>query len=582
MPLVKVWAPKPKEVGLSINGIEISMSLEKGGWWRAETPLAIHGADYGFRLDGSRPLPDPRSPWQPNGVHGLSRFYDHSRFKWTDAHRPTVPPAGGIIYEIHIGAFTPEGTFDAAVERLDHLTNLGVTHVELMPVVEFPGSRGWGYDGVDLYAPHHSYGGPDGLKRFVNACHRRGLAVILDVVYNHLGPDGSCLDRFGWYVSDRHRTPWGEAINFDGRDSGEVRRFFLDNARMWVQDYHIDGLRLDAVHAIVDLGAYHFLEQLADEFEVLKAQTGLPLTLIAESDLNDPRLLRSAETGGYGLDAQWDDDFRHALWTVLSGERDGFLADYGSLADLAQAYDRIFVYAGRYSNHRRRRHGRPPFGIDRRRFVAYLQNHDQVGNRPAGDRPTQVLSLGGLKIAAASLLTSPFTPMLFMGEEWAAETPFLYFTDHTDERLVQAVRQGRIREFAAFGWQPEQIPDPQAPATALRSKLGWDELEREPHASMLDWYRKLIRLRLAHPALSAGGDEPIQIEFSEGRRWLLIEREALGEQVIIAVNFSSRPEQLPRRPGPDWEILLASEKEARLEHDAILLPPESVAVIRRR
>lgn len=582
MPLVKVWAPKPKNVSLLINGEEIEMTSDEWGWRCADTPLAVHGADYGFSLDGSRPLPDPRSPWQPNGVHGLSRFYDHSRFEWEDTNFSAVPLSGAIIYELHVGAFTLEGTFEAAIDRLDHLATLGVTHVELMPIAEFPGAHGWGYDGVNLFAPHHIYGGPEGLKRFVNACHLRGLAVILDVVYNHLGPDGNYLHLFGWYFTDRYKTPWGDAVNFDGRDNEEVRRFFLDNALMWARDYHIDGLRLDAAHAIIDLTAYHFLEQLAVEFDIAKAQVGRPLVLIAESSLNDPRFLRHRDYGGYGLDAQWNDDFRHSLWTVLSGEQNGYHGDFGSIADIAYAYDHIFVYDGRYSHYRGRKHGRAPLGIDRRRFVVFVQNHDQVGNRAIGDRPTSILTWSKLKIAALVVLTSPYVPMLFMGEEWAAETPFQYFTDHQDDNLAQAVRQGRLRDFAAFGWEPERIPDPQAPETAHGSKLIWDELERDPHAEMLAWHQQLIRLRREHPALTAGTIEPIYTAFDEEQRWLLIGREALGERMMIAANFSDQPRSLPYWFPSEWEVLIATTADVRLEADSIRLPPESAAVIRGR
>ncbi|MFM8320177.1 MAG: malto-oligosyltrehalose trehalohydrolase, partial [Chloroflexota bacterium] len=450
MPMVKVWAPRPQQVQLVISGERLAMQRDANGWWQVETPLAVHAADYGFSLDGGAPLPDPRSPWQPYGVHGLSRFYDHSRFEWHDGRFSAVPLAAGVVYELHVGTFTPPGTFEAVIEKLDHLLQLGVTHIELMPVAEFPGRAGWGYDGVDLYAPHHGYGGPDGLKRLVDAAHARGLGVLLDVVYNHLGPDGNYLGQYGPYYTTRYATPWGDALNFDGRDSHEVRQFFLDNALHWLRDYHIDGLRLDAIHAMIDLTAFHILEELSVETGALRAQLGRDLALIAESDLNDPRIVRSRDMGGYGLDAQWNDDFRHALWTVLTGEQNGYHADFGSLAGLAYAYQNVFVYDGRRSDYRGRRHGRPANAISRQRFFAYLQNHDQVGNRAAGDRTAQVAGERLARLGALLVFTSPYIPMLFMGEEWGASTPFQYFTDHESEELAQSVRQGRLREFAAY------------------------------------------------------------------------------------------------------------------------------------
>ena len=456
------------------------MTARADGWWTAEAVSAAPGTDYAFRLDGGPPLPDPRSVWQPQGVHGPSRVLDHGAFPWTDGRWQQGPLPSAVLYELHVGTFTPEGTFEAAIARLDHLVDLGITHVELMPVAEFPGSRGWGYDGVDLYAPHHAYGGPEGLKRLVNACHAKGFAVLLDVVYNHLGPAGNYLERFGPYFTARHQTPWGPAVNLDGPGSDEVRRFFCDNALMWLRDYHLDGLRLDAVHALVDTSAVSFLEQLAAEVHALEAHLGRHLVLIAESDLNDPRVVRPPELGGYGLGAQWSDDFHHALHTVLTGERDGYYADFGSLADLAKALTGTFVYDGRYSHFRGRRHGRPTAGLTGDHFLGYLQNHDQIGNRAQGERSSHLPNSGRLKIAAALVLTSPFIPLLFQGEEWGASTPFQYFTDHDDPELGRAVREGRRVEFAGFGWAPEAIPDPQDPATFARSKLDWQERARSP------------------------------------------------------------------------------------------------------
>ncbi|HEY8324886.1 MAG TPA: malto-oligosyltrehalose trehalohydrolase, partial [Ktedonobacterales bacterium] len=457
----RVWAPQAKHVDLLLGGERLPMAPAEGGWWGAEAQ-ASPGDDYAFSVDGSEPLPDPRSPWQPEGPFGPSRLVDHTAFAWSDQRWQAEPLASAIIYELHIGTFTAEGTFEAATARLDHLAALGVTHVEIMPVAQFPGARGWGYDGVDLYAPQNTYGGPDGLKRLVDACHARGLAALLDVVYNHLGPSGNYLSRFGPYFTDEYKTPWGMAINLDGAGSDEVRRFLCDNALMWLRDYHFDGLRLDAIHALYDRSATHLLEQMASEVAALEAQTGRHFALIAESDLNDPRVVRSREAGGFGLAAQWSDDFHHALQAALTGERDGYYADFGSLADVAHAWRHAYVYEGRYSVARQRWHGRPTGGLPASRFVVFSQNHDHIGNRKLGERTAALLSPGRLRIAAALVCLAPYIPLLFQGEEWGASAPFLYFTDHQDAALGQAVREGRRREFAAFGWAPERIPDPQA------------------------------------------------------------------------------------------------------------------------
>jgi len=390
---LRVWAPKPAKVALEIANQRLPMRPdESGGWWSIGTELAAPGVDYAFVLDGGKPLPDPRSPSQPGGVHGRSRVIDHGSFHWSDVHWNPPPLSSGIIYELHIGTFTPAGTFEAALERLSHLTELGVTHVELMPVAEFSGDRGWGYDGVDLYAPHHAYGGPDGLKRLVDGCHARGLAVILDVVYNHFGPSGNYLAQFGPYQTDHYRTPWGDAVNFDGRGSDEVRRFLCDNALMWLRDYHFDGLRLDAIHAIVDTSAVHFLEQLAREVAALQARLGRHLMLIAESNLNDPRIVRPIEAGGYGIDAQWSDDFHHALHALLTGEHSGYYQDFGYLSELKTAITDGFVYQGQFSQHRHRPHGTPSRHLPGERFIICSQNHDQVGNRAQGERLHDVRS----------------------------------------------------------------------------------------------------------------------------------------------------------------------------------------------
>jgi maltooligosyltrehalose trehalohydrolase len=500
---------------------------------------------------------------------------DRSAFPWTD--HGWQPPAfeAAVVYELHVGTFTPAGTFEAAIERLDHLVRLGVTHVELMPVAEFAGARGWGYDGVDLYAPHHSYGGPAGLMRLVDACHARGLAVLLDVVYNHLGPTGNYLARFGPYFTDQYRTPWGDAVNLDGAESDEVRRFFCDNALMWLADYHVDGLRIDAVHALLDRSAIHLLEELARDVRALEARLGRRLVVIAESDLNDPRVVRPVEAGGYGLDAQWNEDFHHALHAALTGERHGYYADFGRLADVASALGRGFVYAGQRSAYRRRRHGRSPAGLAGHRFVGCLQNHDQVGNRARGERMSHLVPPGRLLIGAALVLTAPFVPMLFQGEEWGARTPFLYFTDHADPALGQAVREGRRREFAAFGWDPADIPDPQSPETFARSKLDWSEIGREPHARLLEWHRRLIALRRGAADLTDGRLDQVGVSLDEDARWLAVERGAF----TVAANLGMAAARVPLPPARARRVVLSSSSDVRVEAAHVMVAPDAVVVL---
>jgi maltooligosyltrehalose trehalohydrolase len=574
----RVWAPEAVQVEIKIGSDLFPMTAGEDGWWFAALPLSRAGIDYAFILEGDEPLPDPRSPWQPNGIHGFSRTMDHDAFSWTDRHWRAQPFSSAIVYELHIGTFTPQGTFLAAIGKLHHLVALGITHLELMPLAEFSGNRGWGYDGVDLYAPHHAYGAPDDLKRLVDACHARGLAVILDVVYNHLGPAGNYLSRFGPYFTARYATPWGQAANLDGPGSDEVRRFFCDNALMWLRDYHFDGLRIDAIHAILDTSAVHFLEQLASEVAELEAHTDRQLALIAESDLNDPRVIRPQEIGGYGVLAQWSDDFHHALHCVLTGERAGYYRDFGTLADLAKALQRVFVYDGRYSAFRRRRHGRPPSGLSGHSFFGYLQSHDQIGNRARGERSSHLMSTGRLKIGAALVLMAPFIPMLFQGEEWGATSPFLYFTDHEDPELGRNVTEGRRREFAAFGWTPEEIPDPQAIATFARSKLDWSEIYKEPHAGLLTWHRSLIELRRKVPALSDGRLERVHVSFDETAKWFVVKRSS----VVVACNLNQATQRVPAGIEPASRLLLASEDKVRLSQDAIELPPDSVAILSAR
>ncbi len=573
---LRVWAPNARAVAVQLGARRVAMEPDTGarGWWQVNDPEAIAGCDYAFIVDGEEPLPDPRSAWQPDGVHGPSRIADHTAFAWTDRNFQAPPLSSAIIYELHIGTFTAQGTFESAIRRLDHLVQLGVTHVELMPVGEFPGVRGWGYDGVDLFAPHHAYGGPQGLKQLVDVCHAKGLAVLLDVVYNHFGPSGNYLPRFGPYLTNRYHTPWGSAVNFDGRGSDEVRRLVCDNALSWMRDYHIDGLRLDAIHAIMDASPLHLLAQLAGDTADLAQQTGRRLVLIAEDDLNDPRIVTPIERGGYGLDAQWSDDFHHALHTVLTGERTGYYADFGELGQLAKALRNAFVYDGNYSTYRDRRQGASPAGLSGHNFVACVQNHDQVGNRAIGDRSTTLMSAGRLRIGAALVLTAPFVPLLFQGEEWGAATPFQYFTDHEPE-LGRAVSAGRRKEFAAFGWDPASIPDPQDTATFERSKLDWSEPEREPHRGILQWYRDLIRLRADTPELRDGRLDQVAVHYHEAQRWLVMNRGAIS----VALNLDQQTRVVPMRDSGSRKLLMASDERIALRSEGVELAADSVAII---
>ncbi|MBL7497912.1 malto-oligosyltrehalose trehalohydrolase [Frankia sp. CNm7] len=564
------------------------------GWWTAEVPGAGHGTDYAFRLDGAaEELPDPRSPWQPYGVHGRSRVVDHGRFGWTDGAWRGVPLAGSVLYELHVGTFTPEGTFDAAIGRLGHLVDLGIDAVELLPVNAFPGRHGWGYDGVGLFAPHDPYGGPDGLKRFVDAAHAHGLGVIMDVVYNHLGPDGNYLGRFGPYFTDNYRTPWGSAVNLDDVDSDEVRAFAVDNALSWLRDYHCDGLRVDAVHALRDSRAVHVLEELSDAVHRLGAQQRRPLFLIAESDLNDPRVISPPQAGGHGMDGQWADDIHHALWATLSGERQGYYGDFGAYATLAKAFEQGFVHDGTYSAFRGRAHGRPiPKSVPASRLVAFLQDHDQVGNRAIGDRAAATLSDGLLRVGAALLLAGPFTPMLFMGEEWGATTPWAYFTDHGPDWLAQAVRDGRRAEFAAHGWGPADVPDPQAEATFTRSKLDWSQPATEPHRGLLDWYRRLVALRRAVPELADPDWASARCAYDEHAGWFVLYRGGPPAGVAVVCNLSAVRQSIPvgatggEEPEPAapgevvLDVLAASTPGFVYQPDRVETDGESVVIAR--
>ena len=577
----RVWAPAARRVEVQVDDGMHAMSAvpsseASGGWWSATVPGAAPDARYGFRLDGGDLLADPRSARQPDGPAGLSQCYDQAAFGWTDTGWRGAPLPGTVLYELHMGTFTAEGTFDAAIERLDHLAALGIGAVELMPVAAFPGRHGWGYDGISLWAVHEPYGGPDGLKRFVDACHARRLAVVLDVVYNHVGI-GNRLADFGPYFTDAHSTPWGPAVNLDQPGSDQVRAFIVDNALMWLRDYHLDGLRLDAVHALADSRPVHLLEQLAAAVRALSASLNRELVLIAESDANDPRLVTAIEAGGYGLTAQWSDDFHHALHAVLTGEQQGYYADFGSMAALAKTVTRAFFHDGTWSSFRGRTHGRPVdvAALQADRFVCYLQDHDQIGNRATGDRISATLPPRLLKVGAGLVLTAPFTPMLFMGEEWGATTPWLYFTDHPDPALGRAVADGRRAEFARHGWTGAEVPDPQVGASYTRSKLDWSQLDAEPHRELLSWYRELMALRRRWPELTDPRLDQVSASCDENARWLVIRR---GRLWVLA-NLGQSAARLPLGAA-GGRLLAASAPGTAIEGDAALLPPSSFAVVR--
>lgn len=557
-----VWAPdvETASVVLVDGGRPKQHPLDRqpGGFLETVVPGVAAGADYFYRLDGERDRADPVSRHQPAGVHGPSRVVDPTAFRWSDADWRGIETPDLLIYELHVGTFMPEGSFHAVADRLPYLRELGVTAIELMPVAEFPGRRNWGYDGVHPYAPQSSYGGPDGLRRLVDAAHAEGLAVLLDVVYNHLGPEGNYLAEFGPYFTDRYGTPWGRALNFDGADSDQVRRYFIDNALYWVTEFHIDGLRLDAVQMIFDFSAYHILDELCEAVHRVASSGGRRVQVIAESDLNDPRLVREHGRSGYALDAMWNDDFHHAVHTALTGERGGYYVDFRGIESVARSLSDRFVLAGDYSAYRRRRHGASAVDLPADRFVVFIQNHDQVGNRARGERLSDLVSVEELKMAAAVLLLSPYVPLLFMGEEYGETNPFLYFVDHGDPALLEAVRSGRRREFAAFGWT-DRVPDPGSEDTFLRSVLEPQRAQSPPHAQLALLYRDLIGLRKTEPALRPGAAR-LRIDSDHEAGWVAMVYEGMDHDLFVAHNFESDARSLPAAlPAGVWTRRLATD-----------------------
>ncbi|KRE93587.1 malto-oligosyltrehalose trehalohydrolase [Nocardioides sp. Soil774] len=568
-----VWAPRPERVRLLAGGETVEMTRGDDGWWSPAAPVADDGpVDYGYLVDDDPdPRPDPRSRRQPEGVHGLSRR-DTTAYEWRDAAWTGRQLAGSVIYELHVGTFTPDGTLDSAIERLDHLLDIGVDLVEVMPVNSFNGTHNWGYDGVAWFAVHEQYGGPDAYKRFVDACHAKGLGVVQDVVHNHLGPSGNYLPLFGPYLKAGRNT-WGDLVNLDGDDSAEVRRYILDNVRMWFDEFHVDALRLDAVHALSDTSEVHLLEEMAVETAAFSAHVRRPLTLIAESDLNDTRLVTPREAGGMGLDAQWSDDFHHAVHVALSGETAGYYADFEPLEALAKVCERGFFHDGTFSSFRGRDHGRPvdTAHMPTWRLVVANQNHDQVGNRARGDRLTEHLDDDQLACAALLTLAGPFTPMLFMGEEWAASSPFQFFTSHPEPELGKATADGRIAEFEKMGWDPAEVPDPQDPATFHRSRLDWDELTRGRHAVVLDCYRRLARLRRELPQLTDPAFGSVSCDV-DGRVLTMRRGDLL---VVVNAGDTAATTEVGQR-----EVLFETPTGVGLEGTTLSLPPHTGALLR--
>lgn len=551
-----LWAPQSRSVSIKLteSGRTIPMDALPGGYHRAVLGDVSAGTRYMYRLDDGRELPDPASRFQPEGVHGPSQLVDTGTFPWTDHDWKGRELQGSVLYELHIGTYTREGTFDAVIPHLPRLAEMGVTSIEIMPVAQFPGARNWGYDGVYEYAPQNSYGGSEGLQRLVDAIHAHGLAAILDVVYNHLGPEGNYLNAFAPYFTDRYRTPWGQALNFDGPGSNDVRRFFRENALYWLEDYHFDALRLDAIHGIFDFSAQHFLAELKEAADELSQKLGRPIQLIAESDLNDSRLLLDRAHGGYGLDAQWSDDFHHSVHTLLTKEKRGYYEDFGGIQPMVSTLQDGWHYRGQYSPHRQRRHGNQPPEIAPSRFVVYDQNHDQVGNRAAGDRLSTLVPFEALKLAAGVTLLSPFTPLIFMGEEYGETAPFQYFTSHGDPALVEAVRRGRREEFAAFGWE-QAVPDPQDEQTFLCSHLDHSLEAREPHKTLARFYQTLIRLRGELGIASASSHQVREI----GDCQALLTYKTNSRDLAVVMNFAEFPVSLnvPELDG-NWASLLYS------------------------
>jgi maltooligosyltrehalose trehalohydrolase len=560
----RVWAPTRTSVELYLpeqKNRRTMLEKHPGGYWSAALGDVPAGTRYQYILDRESRYPDPASHHQPEGVHGHSSAVDHSVFTWDDGRWQGVSLPAMVMYELHVGTFSREGTFQAILPRLSELRQIGVNALEIMPVGQFPGERNWGYDGVYPYAVQDSYGGPDGFKALVNACHTEGIAVVLDVVYNHLGPEGNYLPQYAPYFTDRYQTPWGQAVNFDGPHSDDVRNYFVENALFWLREYHIDALRVDAVHAIYDMSAVPFLQDLTKAVQEFSVKEGRPRYVIAESDLGNAAVIRPRQKGGLGFDAQWSDDYHHSVHTLLTGESNGYYADFGSPQQLAKCMREGYAFTGEFSTFRKRRHGNATTGCTASQFVVCAQNHDQVGNRMRGERLTQLVSFEALKLAAGSVLLGPFLPLLFMGEEYAEDSPFLFFSSYTDKHLIDAVRKGRREEFSSFGWGGEP-PDPQSEATFRASLLHWEERGEGQHATMLGFYTRMLELRGNVPALGPVERDAIEIAPSEPPGIIAMRRSARRQDSVVVFNFNDHEVvwTFPSWEGP-WEGLIDSSAE---------------------
>jgi maltooligosyltrehalose trehalohydrolase len=581
-----VWAPNTKEVSVIFGDQTIALSKQDHGYFTLTTNLLKPGAKYWYALDGKK-LSDPASLLQPDGVHGASEAFDLKAFSWTDSSWQNIPLKDYLLYELHTGTFTPGGTFESLGEKLDHMVDLGVTAIEIMPVAQFPGERNWGYDGVYPFAVQNSYGGPAMLQALVAQCHAKGLAVVLDVVYNHLGPEGNYFGEFGPYFTDKYNTPWGAALNFDDAGCDEVRRYFIENVLMWFRDFHIDALRMDAVHAIRDFSPRHILKEISEHVDELMQQTGRTHYLIAECDLNDTRYITPTGQDGYGFNAQWIDEFHHALRVAAGGERNGYYSDFNGIADLANAYQNAYVYHGQYSNQRQKTFGTDTKGIDGQHFVTFSQNHDQVGNRMLGERSSQLFSFEMQKLMAGAIMIAPFLPMLFMGEEWSEANPFQFFVSHSDKGLIEAVRKGRKAEFADFHAQGE-APDPQAISTFENSKLNWELLDKDEHKIMLWYYKALIALRKKQPAFNNTNRDNMTVTVDENKKTLTIERWTDEQKVLCLLNFSAsiqslyiaadsgQFQKLFDSAAPEWNGPMASPEIINIGN--MILQPASILV----
>ena len=558
----RVWAPGCRSVDVVVDGRAIeALAPREGGLFEAVLEGVAEGARYKYRLDAARYRPDPASRFQPEGIHGPSVVVDPSRFVWTDQEFGGHALGDLVLYEVHVGAFTPAGTFEAIVPHLARLVELGVTALELMPVAEFPGSRNWGYDGVHLFAPQSTYGGPRGLRRLVDACHARGLSVFLDVVYNHLGPEGNYLAEFGPYFTERSMTPWGPAVNFDGSGGEGARRHVIENGRMWVSEFHIDGFRLDAIHAIHDASPVHILTEFADAVRGEAARLGRRVHVVGESHDNDRRLVLPTSAGGLGLDAVWSDDFHHALHRQLTGETTGYYVDFGGDHHLERAIAQGFAFQGEPSEYWERPRGTPSADLPGDRFVICLQNHDQVGNRAQGERLGTLVPFEAVKLAAGLLFVTPAIPLLFMGEEYGETARFQFFTSFLDKSLAEAVRRGRAEEMSRSAWRGP-ISDPNAPNTFVSSRLNHSLAGAPRHRGLREYYRRWLTLRRTHPALGARDKELTRVTRDASGGVLVVTRATpSGDEVQLVANLTPKTQGLTLE-APSWRVLIDSDDES--------------------